>query len=76
MLFFIIVGIAAGFVATRVMRVEADLPTTVVIGIVGSMIGWLALRFILTLTGMAAGFFGAVLGAMALMWLYKIYTKR
>jgi uncharacterized membrane protein YeaQ/YmgE (transglycosylase-associated protein family) len=76
MLFLIIVGIAAGFLATRLMRIEADVPTTIAIGVAGALIGGLLLRSIVALTSWAAGLFGAVLGAMALIWLYKTYIAR
>jgi uncharacterized membrane protein YeaQ/YmgE (transglycosylase-associated protein family) len=76
MLFLIIVGIAAGFLATRLMQIEADVPTTIAIGVAGALIGGLLLRSIVALTSWAAGLFGAVLGAMALIWLYKTYIAR
>ena len=63
-LFLIIVGAAAGFLATKMMKVEADVITTVAIGIAGALIGGLLLRFLLLLTGIAAGFIGAILGGL------------
>jgi uncharacterized membrane protein YeaQ/YmgE (transglycosylase-associated protein family) len=69
----IIIGAAAGFIATRAMRIEADIITTLAIGIFGALIGGLVLRVLLTVTGFAAGFLGAVLGAMALIWLWQKY---
>ena len=69
----IIIGAAAGFIATRVMKVEADLISTIGIGILGALTGGLVLRILLTITGWAAGFVGAVLGAMLLIWLWRTY---
>ena len=74
--YLIIIGAAAGFLATRLMKLEADLITTVTIGIFGAIIGGLVLRFLLALTGFAAGFFGAVLGAMLLIWLWRTYWPK
>ncbi len=74
--FLIIIGAAAGFLATRLMKIEADVITTVAIGIFGALIGWVVLRFLLALTGMAAGFVGAVLGAMLLIWLWQTYGPK
>ena len=48
-LLLIIVGAAAGFIATRLMRIEADIVTTIAIGIFGALIGGLVLRFLLTI---------------------------
>jgi len=73
--FLIIIGAAAGFLATRLMNVNTDVPTTIAIGVLGALIGGLLLRFLLMLTGIAAGFVGAVLGAMALIWVYRTYIK-
>ncbi|ALG89109.1 MAG: GlsB/YeaQ/YmgE family stress response membrane protein [Confluentimicrobium sp.] len=75
-LFLIIIGAAAGFIATRAMKVETDVITTIVIGIAGALIGGLVLRFILMLTGLAAGFVGAILGALLLIWLYQTYIRK
>jgi uncharacterized membrane protein YeaQ/YmgE (transglycosylase-associated protein family) len=71
----IIIGAAAGFIATRLMKIEADLPTTLAVGILGAIIGGLVLRFLLLLTGIAAGFVGAVLGAVLLIWIWQTYFK-
>ncbi|MCG6902697.1 MAG: GlsB/YeaQ/YmgE family stress response membrane protein [Rhodobacter sp.] len=71
-----IIGAAAGFLATRLMRIEADLITTVVIGVFGALIGGLVLRLLLTITGALAGFVGAVLGAMLLIWLWQTYGPK
>ncbi len=72
----IIIGAAAGFLATRLMRIEADIITTVVIGMAGALIGGLVLRFLITVTGFMAGFVGAVLGALLLIWVWKKYFRR
>lgn len=69
----IIIGAAAGFIATRAMRIDADLITTIAIGILGALAGGLVLRILLAITGFAAGFVGAVLGAMLLIWLWNTY---
>lgn len=72
-LFFVIIGAAAGFLATRFMRVQTDVPTTIVIGIVGALVGWLALRVLLAVTGWMLWAVGAVLGAVAVIWLWQTY---
>ncbi|WP_095587349.1 GlsB/YeaQ/YmgE family stress response membrane protein [Actibacterium ureilyticum] len=75
-IYLIIIGAAAGFLATRLMRVEADTITTIAIGIFGALIGGLILRFILVVGGLLAGLVGAVLGAALLIWLYQTYIAR
>lgn len=72
----IIIGAAAGFLATRFMKIEADMVTTIVIGIAGALIGGLILRALLTVMGWMSGFVGAVLGAMLLIWLWRKYIQK
>ncbi|MEP0156481.1 GlsB/YeaQ/YmgE family stress response membrane protein [Pseudophaeobacter sp.] len=74
--FLIIIGVAAGFLATRIMGIESDIITTMAIGIAGALIGGIVLRALLTVMGMVAGLVGAVLGALALIWLWQTYIKR
>ncbi|HHC29905.1 MAG TPA: GlsB/YeaQ/YmgE family stress response membrane protein [Rhodobacterales bacterium] len=73
--FLIIIGAAAGFIATRMMKIEANVLVTIAIGILGALIGALLLRILLVITGIAAGFVGAVLGAVFLIWLWQTYLR-
>lgn len=75
-LLIVIIGAAAGFLATRFMKVQADVPTTIAIGVVGAVIGWLVLRVLIAVTGAMAMFVGAVIGAMLLLWLWQQYKSR
>ena len=69
----IVIGIAAGYLATRLMRIEADPVTTIAIGVLGALVGGLVLRAAIMVAGWMAGFVGAVLGALALIWLWQSY---
>lgn len=75
-LLLIIIGAAAGLIATRLMKVETNLILTIAIGVLGALIGGLVLRALLTMMGWMSGFVGAVLGAMALIWIYQRYFTR
>lgn len=72
----IVIGAAAGFLATRLMRIEADIPTTMLIGIVGALVGGLILRTLLAVMGWLSGFVGAVLGALLVIWVWQTYVRR
>lgn len=72
----VIIGAAAGFIATRLMRMEADIPTTIVIGMAGALIGGLLLRVLVTAGGWMGGFVGAVLGAVVLIILWRHFGPR
>jgi uncharacterized membrane protein YeaQ/YmgE (transglycosylase-associated protein family) len=69
----IIVGAAAGFLATRMMKIDAGVPATIAIGVGGAIVGGVLIRFLLEITGWMAGFAGAVLGAVLLLWIWKTY---
>ncbi len=49
--YLIIIGAAAGFLATRLMRIEAGVVQTVLIGIAGALIGAVVIRVLLMVTG-------------------------
>lgn len=75
LLVLLIIGGAAGLFATRVMRVNADLPTAVLIGVLGAFVGGLGLRAVLSTGGWAGMLVLATLGALALLWIYKSVRK-
>ena len=72
----LIIGAAAGYVATRVMDMDTSIPVTIGIGVLGALIGGLFLSAILAILGFAAGFVGAVVGALILIWLYQTFISR
>ena len=71
----IIVGAAAGFIATRAMKLDTGVLPTIAIGVLGAIVGSVVLRFLVGLMGAAAGFVGAVLGAVVLIWLWQVFVK-
>lgn len=71
----LIVGVAVGFLATRILRVNLDTPSTIALGVLGALIGSLLLRGLTLLAGIGAGFVGALIGALVLIWAWKTYVK-
>jgi len=71
----VVVGAAAGFLATRMMKIDAGVPATIAIGVGGAIIGGVLIRFLLEITGWMMGFVGAVLGALFLLWVWKTYIQ-
>ncbi len=69
----VVIGAAAGFLATRLMGMDLPLINTVAIGIIGALLGGFVLRLGLAVLGAAAGFVGAVIGALVLLWAYKTF---
>lgn len=72
----IIVGAAAGYLATRMMKLDTNVVTTVSIGVFGALFGGIVLRVLLTITGWLAGFVGAILGSIVLIWLWQKYGPK
>ncbi len=71
----LIVGVAVGFLATRLLKVDLDTPTTIALGVLGALIGGLTLRALVMIAGIGAGFVGALLGALALIWVWKTWFR-
>ena len=73
--FLIIIGVAAGFIASKVMKTNLSLVETIAIGILGAIIGGLVLRGLIVAGSMIFGLVGAVAGACVLIWLNQRYVK-
>lgn len=71
-----LIGVAAGFIATKVMKVDLSTVETVAIGVLGAVVGGLVLRALIAVSGALFGFVGAVIGACILIWLYQKYVRK
>lgn len=71
----LIVGVAVGFLATRILKVDLDTPSTIALGVLGALIGSVVLRGLTMLVGMGAGFVGALMGALVLIWAWKTWAR-
>lgn len=71
----LVVGVAVGFLASRLLKVNLDTPSTIALGVLGALIGGLVLRGLTMLAGIGAGFVGAFLGVLILIWAWKTYAK-
>lgn len=72
-----IVGIAAGFIATKIMKTPLSLLETIAVGLLGAVVGGLILRALMMISGVALGLVGAVAGACLMIWLYlRIFGAR
>lgn len=72
----IVVGALAGVIATRLMRMNTDLPTAMVIGVLGAVIGGLGFRFLATSAGWIGAFVIALLGSLVLLWIWQKFQGR
>ena len=74
-LFLIIIGVAAGFIASKVMKTDLSLIETVAIGVLGAIVGGFVLRALIAAGSLIFGLVGAIVGACLLIWLYQRYVK-
>jgi uncharacterized membrane protein YeaQ/YmgE (transglycosylase-associated protein family) len=72
----LVVGVAVGFLATRILKVDLDTPSTIALGVLGALIGGLVLRGLTMMAGVGAGVVGALLGALLLIWAWKSWYSR
>ena len=72
----IVVGALAGVIATRLMRMNTDLPTAMVVGVLWAVVGGLGFRFMMASAGWVGGFVLALLGSLALLWLYQLWQGK
>ncbi len=75
LIWLLVVGVAVGFLATRILRIDLDTPSTIALGVLGALIGGLLLRGLVMMAGIGAGFIGALLGALLLIWAWKTWGK-
>lgn len=75
LIWLLVVGVAVGFLATRILRVDLDTPSTIALGVLGALIGGLLLRGLVMMAGAGAGFVGALIGALVLIWAWKTWIK-
>ncbi|QHQ37066.1 GlsB/YeaQ/YmgE family stress response membrane protein [Algicella marina] len=72
----LVVGSAAGFVATRAMGIRLPLPQTVALGVIGAILGIWVIRLALGFLGLFAWFASAFLGVVLLLWGYKTFIEK
>ena len=77
LLYFVLVGAVAGFLAGKVMKMESSLVMTIVLGVVGGLVGGWGLGFLgISLgAGMIGEIIVAAIGAVVLIWVYKMMTQ-
>ncbi|TVP73468.1 MAG: GlsB/YeaQ/YmgE family stress response membrane protein [Rhodobacteraceae bacterium] len=72
----IVVGALAGVLATRLMRMDTDLPTAMVVGVLGAVVGGVVFRAVMTSASWIGVLVLALLGSLALLWVWQKYQGR
>ncbi|HEY9233661.1 MULTISPECIES: GlsB/YeaQ/YmgE family stress response membrane protein [Phenylobacterium] len=73
----IVIGIAAGFVAEKVMKRDHGLLTNLLVGVVGALLGgWIASLLNIGFGGWIGSFVVATIGAIILLFLLGMIKRR
>lgn len=77
-LWFIIIGIVAGFVAGKLMRGGGfGLLVNLVVGIIGAVLGGWVFSFLgISTSGVIGSLITATVGAIILLWIISLFQKR
>lgn len=77
-LWFIIIGIVAGFVAGKLMRGGGfGLLVNLVVGVIGAVLGgWVFGLLGITTTGIIGSLVTATVGAIILLWIISLFQRR
>ena len=76
LLYLIVIGAVAGYVATRIMRIDANPALTIGIGILGALVGGVILQGVLAFLGLLGGIIGAVIGALLVISAFQAFKAR
>jgi uncharacterized membrane protein YeaQ/YmgE (transglycosylase-associated protein family) len=74
---YIIIGALAGWIAGMIMKTKEGLLLDIVVGVVGALIGGFLLSFVVDTAGGGWWFtlFTAILGAVILLWLLRLFRR-
>lgn len=71
-----ILGAAAGWLGARAMGMRTDPVTALALGCLGALVGVMGLRLVLTLVHWGATLAAALLGALLMVWLWRVLVER
>ncbi len=74
---YIIIGLLAGFIASRIMKTREGLVLDLVLGVVGALLGGFLLSFVVDTADKGWWFtlFAAILGAVILLWGLRLVRR-
>lgn len=76
LLWMVLVGGAAGYIATRALNIRTGPVATILLGMGGAVVGGVVLRVVLAMLGAFGAILGAVLGALVLIWIVEAIARR
>ncbi|PAP76233.1 GlsB/YeaQ/YmgE family stress response membrane protein [Rubrivirga marina] len=79
LIFWLIVGAVAGFLAEKIMKADMGLGMNIVVGIVGALIGGLIVEYLTPFDddgGLIWSILVATLGAVVLLWIVNKFKEK
>ncbi len=74
--FLALLGSAAGYIVTRMMGIKLGIVPTVVIGILGTILGSWIIRLALSFLGFLSWIIGAFIGVFILLVAYQVFVEK
>lgn len=77
-LWYLLIGLAAGWIASLIFKGSGSgLLVNLIVGLVGGFLGgWLVSLFGWVPTGTFSTFIASVIGAIVLLWIVSLFTRR
>lgn len=77
-LWYLLIGLAAGWIASQIFKGSGSgLLVNLIVGLVGGFLGgWLVSLFGWVPTGTFGTFIASVIGAIVLLWIVSLFTRR
>jgi uncharacterized membrane protein YeaQ/YmgE (transglycosylase-associated protein family) len=76
LIMFLIIGLAAGWLAARLMKSGGGLATNLIVGVIGAILGGVIFRVLgLAATGAIGELISATVGAMVLIWALRMTNR-
>ncbi|MEM1267175.1 MAG: GlsB/YeaQ/YmgE family stress response membrane protein [Pseudomonadota bacterium] len=73
--FLVVIGSAAGYLVSRALGVRLSVAETVVLGVLGTVLGSWIVRALLSFLGFFSWLLGAFVGVLILLWAYERYGR-
>lgn len=76
LLWFILIGLAAGWLAGRIMKSGGSLVVDLIVGVIGALLGGFLFDLLgINLGGLLGSLITATVGAIVLIWLLRVIKR-
>lgn len=76
LLWFILIGLAAGWLAGRIMKTGGSLVINLIVGVIGALLGGFLFDLLrISIGGLLGSLITATIGAIVLIWLLRVMKR-